>query len=181
MPPWIRAEGIMRIAIVAALFVGAVPAMAQGIGGGAQQSTTTTQTTTTKSQSGDTTTTTTTTRSETTSSGGGFSFGSPFARSSDRPTPTYESLGGSWKIGEAAGNKMCDLTLESKKFISNYGARTGIGCPEGLFGVSSWSLLGDEIRLMSPGGSLLAKLHPGPNHRWVGKTEQGLEIFMARD
>jgi hypothetical protein len=171
----------MRIAIVAALVVGAVPAMAQGIGGGAQQTTTTTQTTTSKTQSGDTTTTTTTTRSETTSSGGGFSFGDMFARPSDRPALTYESLGGQWKVGEAAGNKVCDLTLESKKFITNYGARTSIGCPEGLFGVSSWALFGDEIRLMSPGGSLLAKLHPGPNRRWVGRTEQGLEIFMVRD
>lgn len=171
----------MRIAIVAALAVGAVPAIAQGIGGSSQQTTTTTQTTTTKTQSGDTTTTTTTSRSETTSSGGGFSLGNPFARPSDGPVPSYENLGGAWKIGEAAGSKICDLTLEPKKFISSYGARTGIGCPEGLFGVSSWLLLGDEVRLMSPGGSVLVRLHPGPNGRWRGRTEQGLEVFIVRD
>jgi hypothetical protein len=171
----------MRIALVAAVVAGVVPAMAQGIGGSTQQTTTTTQTTTTKTQNGDTTTTTTTSRSETTSSGGGFSLGNPFARPSDAPAPTYESLGGSWKIGEAAGTKVCDLTLEPKKFISSYSARTSIGCPEGLFGVSSWMLLGDEVRLMSPGGSVLAKLHPGPNGRWRGRTEQGLEVFMVRD
>ncbi|GAA0577197.1 AprI/Inh family metalloprotease inhibitor [Rhizomicrobium electricum] len=171
----------MRIAFIAALVACAVPAMAQGIGGSSQQATTTTETTTTKTQSGDTTTTTTTTRSETTSAGGGFTLGNMFGHPPAPSAPTYESLGGQWKIGEAAGNKICDLTLESKKFISNYGARTSIGCPDGMFGVSSWLLLGDEVRLMSPGGSVLAKLHPGPNGRWRGKTEQGLEIFMARD
>lgn len=172
----------MRNILMAALVLCAVPAVGQGLGGGSQQSTTTSQTTTTKTQSGDTTTTTTTTTSETTSSGGGISFGNLFGRpAGNAPAPSYESLGGTWKIGDAAGSKTCDLTLEKTKFISSYGARTGIGCPEGLFGVSSWMLLGDEIRLMSPGGSLLAKLHPGPNGRWNGKTEKGLDIFMVRD
>jgi hypothetical protein len=173
----------MRYALIAALAVCAVPvfaqgpAFAQGIGGSSQQSTTTTQTTTSKTQNGDTTTTTTTTKSETTSSGGGFSFGN----TGGSAAPTYESLGGKWKISETNGNKTCDLTLDKTKFISNYGAHTSIGCPEGLFGVSSWTLAGDEIRLMSPGGSLLAKLHAGSAGRWDGKTEQGLEIFMVRD
>lgn len=169
----------MRIAT--ALVMCAVPAMAQGIGGSTENSTTTTQTTTTKTQSGDTTTTTTTTRTETTSSGGGFSLGDLFGRPQGSAGATYDTLGGTWKIGEAAGDKTCDLTLDKTKFISNYGAHTGIGCPEGLFGVSSWMLAGDEIRLMSPGGSVLAKLHPGPGGRWNGKTEQGLAIFMVRD
>lgn len=172
----------MRFALIAALAVCAVPAFAQGVGGSSQQSTTTTQTTTTKTQNGDTTTTTTTTKSDTTSSGGGFSFGDLFGKGGNAPAaPTYESLGGKWKIGETNGNKACDLTLDKTKFISNYGAHTSIGCPEGLFGVSSWILAGDEIRLMSPGGSLLAKLHAVGNGRWNGKTEQGLEIFMVRD
>lgn len=156
---------------------------AQGIGGSTQQSTTTTQTTTSKSVDGDTTTTTTTTRSETTSSGGGFSLGDLFGEhGGHRPSEgaTYETTGGSWKIGEANGSKMCDLTLEKSKFISNYGARTSIGCPEGLFGVSSWILAGDEIRLFSPSGSLLAKLHRTGRDRWDGRTEAGLAIFMTR-
>lgn len=171
----------MRWFAIAAITILAVPALGQGFGGSSQQSTTTTQTTTSKTQSGDTTTTTTTTKSETTSSGGGFSFGNMFGGDHHPPAPTYESIGGSWKIGEANGNKICDLTLDKTKFISSYGAHTGIGCPEGLFGVSSWLLLGDEIRLMSPGGSLLAKLHPARAKRWEGKTEAGLEIFMVRD
>lgn len=168
----------MRVVMIAALAALTVPAWADGFG--AQQSTTTTQTTTSKTQSGDTTTTTTTTRTETESSGGGFSFGGMFNKHHGG-APTYESVGGSWKIGEANGSKMCDLTLEKTKFISNYGARTGIGCPEGLFGVSSWMLAGDEIRLMSPAGSLLAKLHPAGSGRWNGRTEAGLEIFMTRN
>jgi len=171
----------MRYALIAALAMCAVPAFAQGIGGSTQQSTTTTQTTTTKTQNGDTTTTTTTTKSDTTSSGVGFSFGNIFGNTGGSAAPTYESLGGKWKISETNGNKTCDLTLDKTKFISNYGAHTSIGCPEGLFGVSSWTLAGDEIRLMSPGGSLLAKLHAGRAGRWDGKTEQGLEIFMVRD
>ena len=173
----------MRFALIAVLAVCAVPAWGQGVGGSSQQSTTTTQTTTTKTQSGDTTTTTTTTRSETTSSGGGFSFGSIFgSHSGPAPAPpSYESLGGKWKIGETNGNKTCDLTLDNTKFISDYGAHTSIGCPEGLVGVSSWMLAGDEIRLLSPAGSVLAKLHPAGHGRWNGKTEKGLEIFMVRD
>lgn len=171
----------MRLALIAALLVCGAPAAAQ-FDGSSQQSTTTTQTTATKSQSGDTTTTTTTTRSETTSSGGGFTLGNLFGgQPGHGPAPTYETLGGHWKIGEANGSLVCDLTLEKTKFISNYGARTGIGCPEGLFGVSSWMLLGDEIRLMSPAGSELARLRPGSGGRWNGKTAKGLDIFMARD
>jgi hypothetical protein len=151
----------------------AATAFGQGFGG--EQSTTTTNTTTTKSQSGDTTTTTTTTRTQTNS--GGFSlFGPPPGPGG----PSYETVGGSWQIGEANGNKVCELTLEPKKFISSYSARTGIGCPEGLFGVSSWLLAGDEIRLMSPGGSVLAKLRPAGHGRWNGSTTAGLAIFMTR-
>ncbi|MBU6298780.1 MAG: AprI/Inh family metalloprotease inhibitor, partial [Alphaproteobacteria bacterium] len=150
-------------------------------GDAANHSTTTTQTTTTKTQSGDTTTTTTTTHTETTSHGGSWGFGtgdghSLFGPSSRGGGFSYESLGGDWKIGEAKGNKLCDLSLEPKKFISNYGARTGVGCPEGLFGVSSWMLAGDEIRLLSPGGSVLATLHPAGAGRWNGHTAAGLEI-----
>ena len=170
----------MRLFWIAALSLLTLPAIADGVS--EHQSTTTTQTTTSKTINGDTTTTTTTTRSETSASGGGFSFGNIFGVSNtSTPTPSYESIGGSWKIGEAGGSKICDLTLEKTKFITNYGARTGIGCPEGLFGVSSWILLGDEIRLMSPGGSLIAKLRPASAGRWNGKTEAGLGIFMARD
>jgi hypothetical protein len=175
---------ILLAAAVAALTVPAwtVAAGADGLGTSGQQTTSTTQTTTTKSQDGDTTTTTTTTKSETTSSGGGFSLGGFFSSNGHSGVaPTYDTIGGSWKIGEAGGSKICDLTLEKTKFISNYGARTGIGCPEGLFGVSSWLLAGDEVRLMSPGGSLLAKLHPAGSGRWNGKTEAGLEIFMTRN
>jgi hypothetical protein len=151
-------------------------AAASGQGFGGEQSTTTTQTTTTKNQNGDTTTTTTTTKSDTTSSGFGFGFGPPRGSGGF----SYETLGGNWQIGEAHGDKVCELTLESKKFISNYGAHTGIGCPEGLFGVSSWLLAGDEIRLMSPGGLVLAKLHPAGHGRWDGSTTAGLAIFMTR-
>ena len=171
----------MRIIMIAALAALTVPAMAQGFGGSSQTTTTTTQTTTSKTQNGDTTTTTTTTRSETTSSGGGFSFGNSLGNGHSGDAISYESIGGSWKIGEANGSKMCDLKLDKTKFISNYGAHTGIGCPEGLFGVSSWMLAGDEVRLMSPGGSLLAKLHQAGHNRFNGKTEAGLEIFMTRD
>lgn len=173
----------MPVLAIAAFALLTVPAAAQGFGASGHESTTTTQTTTTKTQSGDTTTTTTTTKSETTSSGGGFSLGNFF----DGPHrvggdgPTYDNTGGSWKIGEVNGSKMCDLTLEKTKFISNYGARTGIGCPEGLFGVSSWLLAGDEIRLQSPAGGLLAKLHKTGRERWDGRTEAGLEIFMTRN
>lgn len=166
----------MRVWVMAAAVALTIPALADGFG--SQQSTTTTQTTTSKTQSGDTTTTTTTTRTETESSGGGFSFGGMFNKHHDGG-PSYDSIGGSWKIGD--GSKLCDLTLEKSKFISNYGARTGIGCPEGLFGVSSWMLAGDEIRLMSPAGSLLAKLHSSGSGRWNGRTEAGLEIFMTRN
>lgn len=168
------------LAVALGVPVFAAAGLAQGFGASSQQSTTTTQTTTTKSQSGDTTTTTTTTKSETTSSGGGFSLGGLFGDRGAHDGPTYENTGGTWKVGEANGSKMCDLTLEKTKFISNYGARTGIGCPEGLFGVSSWILAGDEIRLLSPAGSLLAKLHRAGRDRWNGSTEGGLEIFMTR-
>jgi hypothetical protein len=170
----------MRVLLIAALAAFAVPASAQGFGGSSEQTTTTTHSTTTKTQSGDTTTTTTTTNTETTSSGGGWNLGGMFS-SAHSAGPSYESLGGKWKIGEVDGSKTCDLTLEKTKFISNYGARTGIGCPEGLFGVSSWTLSGDEIRLVSPGGSILAKLHTAGSGRWNGKTEAGLAITMARD
>ena len=130
----------MRYALIAVLAVLAIPAAAQGFGGTSQQSTTTSQTTTTKTQSGDTTTTTTTTTSETTSSGGGISFGNLFGKGGNAPAaPSYESVGGKWKISETNGNKSCDLTLDKTKFISNYGAHTGIGCPEGLFGVGGFN------------------------------------------
>jgi hypothetical protein len=165
-----------KISICGAAFV-ALTAASFGQGFGNEHSTTTTSTTTTKSQSGDTTTTTTTTKTDTSSGGFGFGlFGPPPGRGG----PSYESVGGSWQIGEQNGDKMCDLTLEKTKFISNYGARTGIGCPEGLFGVSSWLLAGDEIRLMSPGGSVLAKLHAAGHGRWNGRTTAGLDIFMTR-
>jgi hypothetical protein len=171
----------MRLAFFAALLMCVAPAAAQ-FGGSSEQATTTTQTTTTKTQNGDTTTTTTTTRSETTSSGGGITFGNLFGNhAAPGPAPTYETLGGHWKIGETNGSLVCDLTLDKTKFVSSYGARTGIGCPEGLFGVSSWMLFGDEIRLMSPGGSELARLRAGAGGRWTGKTAKGLDIFMARD
>jgi hypothetical protein len=165
-------------AVLAAAGFAAITTMASAAGFGDDHSTTTSQTTTSTTKNGDTTTTTTTTRSETTSQGLGFGFGP--GHGGDRPGFSYESLGGSWQVGEAQGDKVCDLTLDSKKFISNYGARTGIGCPEGLFGVSSWLLAGDEIRLMSPGGSVLAKLHPARNGRWDGSTTAGLAIFMTR-
>jgi len=163
--------------IAAAALVLASPVAAQGLGNSGEHGTTTNQTTTTTTKSGDTTTTTTTTRTETSSHGFGWSFG---GGSSPASAPSYESLGGKWTIGETGGDKTCELTLEKTKFISNYGARTGIGCPEGLFGVSSWMLAGGEIRLMSPGGSVLAKLHNAGNGRWNGKTTAGLDIFMTR-
>lgn len=155
------------------------PAMAQGFGGANEHSTTTSQTTTTTTKSGDTTTTT---RSETSSHGAGFDFGSIFGGPSrhNEPSYSYDSLGGSWKIGEANGDKTCDLTLEKTKFISGYGARTGIGCPDELFGVGSWMLAGDEIRLIEVGGKVLAKLHPAGHDRWNGKTTAGLDIFMTK-
>jgi hypothetical protein len=152
------------------------PAAGGDFGGSSEHGTTTSQTTTTTTHDGDTTTTTTTTRTDTSSQGGGWNWGGSSAHHDN----SYESLGGSWTIGEAEGNKTCELTLEKTKFISNYGARTGIGCPEGLFGVASWMLAGDEIRLMSPAGSLLAKLHPAEHGRWNGRTTAGLEIFMTR-
>jgi hypothetical protein len=171
----------MRVLLIAALATAlSSPALAQGFGNSSDSSTTTTQTTTTKTQSGDTTTTTTTTRSETTSQGGGFSFGGMFNSAPRGGGSSYESLGGSWTIGEAAASKTCDLKLDKTKFISSYSARTGIGCPEGLFGVSSWMLAGDEIRLMSPAGSVLAKLHASRSGRWDGTTTAGLDIFMTR-
>jgi hypothetical protein len=168
----------MRKFLICGFGIAALTAAAFGQGFGDEHSTTTSQTTTTKTQSGDTTTTTTTTKTETNSGGFGFGlFGPPPGGSGG---PSYESLGGSWQIGEQNGDKVCDLTLEKTKFISNYGARTGVGCPEGLFGVSSWMLAGDEIRLMSPGGSVLAKLHPAGRGRWNGSTTAGLAIFMTR-
>jgi hypothetical protein len=112
-------------------------AMVAGFG----DSTTTSQTTTSMTKNGDTTTATTTTHTNTESHGFNFGFGS----GGHDQGPSYETLGGSWKIGEERGDKICSLTLDSKKFISDYGAHTGIGCPEGLFGVSSWLLAGDEI------------------------------------
>jgi len=151
-------------------------ALAQGVTTG--QTTTTHQTTTTTAKDGNTTTTTTTTKTESTNWGLGLGngmFGPP-----KHGGFSYESLGGSWKIGEERGDKICDLTLEPKKFISSYGARTSIGCPEGLFGVSSWMLAGDEVRLLSPAGSVLAKLHPAGHNRWNGRTTAGLEIFMTK-
>jgi hypothetical protein len=154
------------------------PAAGGGFGGSSEDGTTTSQTTTTTTRNGDTTTTTTTTRTESSSSGGGWSWGSGGSHKPD--VYSYESLGGSWTIGEEEGSKTCELTLEKTKFISNYGARTGIGCPEGLFSVSSWMLAGDEIRLMSPAGSLLAKLRPAGSGRWNGRTTAGLAIFMTR-
>ena len=166
----------MRKILICGAAFAALAAASFGQGLGDEHSTTTTKTTTTKTQNGDTTTTTTTTKSDTTSSGFGFGFGPPRGSGGF----SYETLGGSWQIGEAHGDKVCELTLEPKKFISNYGARTGIGCPEGLFGVSSWMLAGDEIRLMSPGGSVLAKLHPAGHGRWDGSTTAGLAIFMTR-
>ena len=143
--------------VLAAVGFAAITTMASAAGFGGEHSTTTNQTTTSTTKNGNTTTITTT-RTDTTSHGVGFGFGPDNHR--NQPSFSYESLGGHWQIGEAHGDKVCELTLEPKKFISNYGARTGIGCPEGLFGVSSWMLAGDEIRLMSPGGSVLAKLHP---------------------
>jgi hypothetical protein len=169
---------LIRGAVFAAAALAAMTTMAAAAGFGDDHSTTTSQTTTSTTKNGDTTTTTTTTRTESTSQGFGFGFGP--GHGGDRHDFSYDSLGGSWNIGEENGNKLCELTLEPKKFISNYGARTGIGCPEGLFGVSSWLLLGDEIRLMSPGGSLLAKLHPAGHGRWSGTTTAGLAIFMTR-
>ncbi len=159
--------------------------MAEGFGDTTDHSTTTSQTTTTKTQSGDTTTTTTTTHTETTSHGGSWSpgvGGGPglFGLSPRGGGFSYDSLGGNWRIGEVKGEKLCDLTLESKKFISNYGARTGVGCPEGLFGVSSWMLTGDEIRLLSPAGSVLATLRPAGSGGWNGRTSANLELFMVR-
>lgn len=165
-------------AVLAAAWFAAITTMASAAGFGDDHSTTTSQTTTSTTKSGDTTTTTTTTHSETSSHGIGFGFGP--GHGGDRPGVSYESLGGRWQIGEAKGDKVCDLTLDSTKFISNYGAHTGIGCPEGLFGVSSWLLAGDEIRLMSPGGSVLAKLQPAGHGRWNGSTTAGLAIFMTR-
>ena len=165
----------MRGFLMCGVALAALAAAAFGQGFGDDHSTTTSQTTTSTTKNGDTTTTTTTTRSETTSQGFGFGSGSGGQRGS-----SYESLGGSWQIGEAHGDKLCDLTLDSKKFISSYSAHTGIGCPEGLFGVSSWILAGDEIRLMSPGGSVLAKLHAAGHGRWDGSTTAGLAIFMTR-
>jgi hypothetical protein len=163
-------------AVLAAAWLAAITTMASAAGFGDEHSTTTSQTTTSTTKNGDTTTTTTTTRTETTSPGFGFGPG----HGGGQPGFSYESLGGRWQIGEAKGDKVCDLTLDSTKFISNYGAHTGIGCPEGLFGVSSWLLAGDEIRLMSPGGSVLAKLHPAGHGRWDGSTTAGLAIFMTR-
>jgi hypothetical protein len=154
------------------------PAAAAGFGGSSEHGTTTSQTTTTTTNNGDSTTTTTTTRSESSSHGGGWNWGS--GGPSRHDSYSYESLGGSWIIGETEGNKTCELTLEKTKFISSYSAHTGIGCPEGLFSVASWILAGDEIRLMSPAGSLLAKLHPAGHGRWDGRTTAGLEIFMTR-
>ncbi|MGC9952955.1 MAG: AprI/Inh family metalloprotease inhibitor [Rhizomicrobium sp.] len=164
-------------AVLAAAGFAAITTMASAAGFGDEHGATTSQTTTSTTKNGDTTTTTTTTHSETTSHGFGFGFG-PF--DNNKRGFSYESLGGSWHIGEEHGDKTCELTLESQKFISNYGARTGIGCPEGLFGVSSWVLAGDEIRLMSPGGSVLAKLHPAGYGRWNGSTTAGLAVFMTR-
>ena len=166
-----------KVLICGAACAALATAAAFGQGFGDDHSTTTSQTTTSTTKNGDTTTTTTTTRSETTSQGFGFGFGSG---SGGQRGSSYESLGGSWQIGEAHGDKLCDLTLDSKKFISSYSAHTGIGCPEGLFGVSSWLLAGDEIRLMSPGSSVLAKLHPAGHGRWDGSTTAGLAIFMTR-
>jgi hypothetical protein len=165
-------------AVLAAAGFAAMTTMAWAAGFGDEHSATTSQTTTSTTKNGDTTTTTTTTHTETTSQGLGFGFGP--GHGIDQRGFSYEALGGSWKVGEAHGDKMCDLTLEKTKFISNYGAHTGIGCPEGLFGVSSWLLAGDEIRLMSPGGSVLAKLHPAGHGRWDGSTAAGLAIFMTR-
>jgi len=164
-------------AVLAAAWLAAMTTMAWAAGFGDEHNTTTSQTTTSTTKNGDTTTTTTTTRTETTSQGFGLGFG---RGDNGRHGFSYESLGGSWQIGEAHGDKLCELTLEPKKFISNYGAHTGIGCPEGLFGVSSWLLAGDEIRLMSPGSSVLAKLHPAGHGRWDGNTTAGLAIFMMR-
>ena len=164
----------MRGFLICSVASATLAAAASGQGFGGEQSTTTTQTTMTKNHNGDTTTTTT--RSDTTSSGFGFGFGPPRGSGGF----SYEALGGSWHIGEQHGNKVCELTLDPKKFISNYGAHTGIGCPEGLFGVSSWLLAGEEIRLMSPGGSVLATLQPAGHGRWNGSTAAGLAVFMTR-
>ncbi len=162
-------------ALLAAAGFAAITAGASAAGFGDEHSSTTSQTTTTTTNNGDSTTTTTTTHSQTESHGFNFGIGGH-----NKHENSYETLGGSWQIGEEHGSKICTLTLESKKFISDYGARTGIGCPEGLFGVSSWLLAGDEIRLMSPGGSVLAKLHPAGKNRWNGNTTAGLAIFMTR-
>ena len=170
---------------IAILVVGFAAMTSAAMAAGFGDSTTTSQTTTSTTKNGDTTTTTTTTHTNTESHGFNFGFGSG-GRAMIRVLlahdqgPSYETLGGSWKIGEEHGDKICSLTLDSKKFISDYGAHTGIGCPEGLFGVSSWLLAGDEIRLTSPGGSVLAKLHAAGRNRWNGSTSAGLAIFMTR-
>ena len=94
-------------------------------------------------------------------------------------TGSYATLAGKWTLRMDGNDTVCDLTLKPEKFVATYGASTSIGCPDSLFGVSSWQFLGDQIRLVAVGGRILARLHPA-QPGWRGTTADGIAIFISR-
>ena len=111
-------------------------------------------------------------------------FGSDSPSQSDAAPDTrraddYATLAGKWTLRIEGDDHVCDLTLKPEKFVATYGASTSIGCPDSLFGVSSWQFLGDQIRLVAVGGRILARLHPA-QRGWRGTTADGVAIFISR-
>ena len=90
-------------------------------------------------------------------------------------------LGGTWGLKSEDSDDVCSLKLDPQVYLSSHRAHTGINCPAGFFNVSSWVLAGDEIRLLSIGGEILGRLHPGHHGLWEGRAKDGGAIFMSRE
>lgn len=84
-------------------------------------------------------------------------------------------LTGTWRLGLADG-ATCDLKLRE-------GARAdpAADCPASLSAIAEWTLQARDLRLLGPGGRVLASLHARDTGGWRGKASGGRAIVLTAE
>lgn len=93
--------------------------------------------------------------------------------------PSSRSFAGRWQITDARGN--CSITLTQQSLLDLYRASPS-GCQAGSVAkVNAWTLRGQEIVLLEPGGGTAVRLFPKGDGTFEGaNTGSGSIVRMTR-
>jgi hypothetical protein len=88
---------------------------------------------------------------------------------------------GRWRLATADGSESCNITLKPDRWQSGYRANIPAGCPKDFFDVSRWDIEGNQLRLSSSFGKVIASFSQAAPTRFNGvRTSDGARVILTR-